>query len=149
VLETGRGEKTGRQGKRKGFINIMLERRKNQRAKKHIPLKLLDSSFDVITETSDISSSGAYCRATRCLPLMSKIDVVLLMPAKDSDSRAKKIRCKGVVVRTEPTILKDTDKPHYNIAIFFSDISKKDQKTIEEYVDSGNTDPAEIQVTSK
>lgn len=124
----------------------MLERRKDLRAKKHIPLKLADSTFDVITETSDISSSGAYCRATRCLPLMSKIEVILLVPAKDDENHTKKIRCKGVVVRAEPTILKDTDKPHYNIAIFFSEISKKDQKTIEDYVASGNTDAVELQV---
>ena len=125
----------------------MIDRRKNIRAQKRIPLKLADSTFDVITETVDISSSGAYCRVTRNLQPMSKIDVVLLVPGKDSESPTKKIRCKGVVVRTEPAIIKDADKAHYNIAIFFTDISKKDRKIAEDYLASGNLDPAEIQIS--
>ena len=125
----------------------MIERRKDIRAQKRIPLKLADSTFDVITETVDISSSGAYCRVTRNLPPMSKIDVVLLVPGKNSESPTKKIRCKGVVVRVEPAIIKDADRAHYNIAIFFTDISKKDQKAVEDYVASGNLDPAEIQIS--
>ena len=68
----------------------MLERRKNIRAKKNIPLKLADSAFDIITETYDISSSGAYCRITRNIPPMSKIEVALLIPGKDGDSPTKK-----------------------------------------------------------
>jgi hypothetical protein len=125
----------------------MLERRKNIRAKKNIPLKLADTAFDIITETVDISSSGIYCRATRNLEPMSKIEVVLLVPGKDPDSPTKRIKCKGVVVRSEPTIIKDSDRAHYNIAIFFTDISKKDQRIAEEYIASGTTDPAEIQIS--
>jgi len=125
----------------------MIERRKDIRAQKRIPLKLADSTFDVITETVDISSSGAYCRVTRNLPPMSKIDVALLVPGKNSESPTRKIRCKGVVVRTEPAIIKNTDKAHYNIAIFFTDISKKDRKIAEDYVASGNLDPLEIQIS--
>ena len=125
----------------------MLERRKNIRARKNIPLKLADTAFDIITETVDVSSSGAYCRVTRNLPPMSKIEVVLLIPGKDHDSPTRKIKCKGVVVRSEPAILRDADNAHYNIAIFFTDISKKDQKIAEEYVASGNLDPAEIQIS--
>lgn len=124
----------------------MIDRRKDIRAKKHIPLKLVDTAFDIITETADISSSGAYCRVTRNLLPMSKIDVVLLVPGKGSESPTKKIRCKGVVVRSEPAIIKDTDKAHYNIAIFFTDISKKDRKIAEDYVASSNLDPTEIQI---
>jgi len=125
----------------------MIERRKNIRARKNIPVKLADSVFDIITETVDISSSGAYCRVTRNLPPMSKIEVVLLIPGKDPESSTRKIKCKGVVVRTEPAIVRYSDKAHYNIAIFFTDISKKDQKIAEEYVASGSMDPAEIQIS--
>lgn len=126
----------------------MIERRKNIRARRHIPLKLADTAFDVITETVDISSSGVYCRVTRNLLPMSKIEVALLIPGKNNGGSTKKIKCKGVVVRTEPAILKDADKAHYNIAIFFTDISKRDQKIVEDYVASGSMDPAEIQISS-
>lgn len=126
----------------------MIERRKNIRAKKQIPLKLADAAFDIITETVDVSSSGAYCRVTRNLQPMSKIEVVLLVPGKDNSAPTKKIKCKGVVVRTEPAIIKYADRAHYNIAIFFTDVSKKDQKMVEDYLASGNADPAEIRIST-
>lgn len=116
----------------------MIERRKYQRLKNHIPLKLADPCIDIITETADISPSGAYCRVTRNLPLMSKMEVVLLIPAKDNQNITKKIKCQGIVVRAEPVILKDTDKAHYNIAIFFMNISKKNQHIIETYLTTDN-----------
>ncbi len=116
---------------------MLKERRQHQRAKSGVPLKIADTGFDIITETVNISSTGIYCRVTRLLPLMSKIDLILLLPAKTlKEKKSAKIRCKGVVVRTEPVILKDAEKAHYNVAIFFTDVSKKDQKTIDSYVNS-------------
>ncbi|MFH1478757.1 MAG: PilZ domain-containing protein [Candidatus Omnitrophota bacterium] len=129
---------------------MIKERRKHARRKRQIPLKIADKGFDIITETVDISPSGIYCRVTRLLPVMAKIDVMLLLPAKNnSEKNAKKIRCKGVVVRSEPVILRDAEKAHYNIAIFFMDLSKKDQKAIEAYVESGaaNINEANIEIT--
>lgn len=122
---------------------MIEERRKYQRAKRQLPLKIADKTFDVITETVDVSSAGIYCRITRLLPLMSKIDVVLLVPTKSNGKQTRKIRCKGVVVRSEPVILKDADRAHYNVAIFFTELSKRDQKTIEEYVGSGSGSASE------
>lgn len=125
---------------------MIQERRRHLRAKKHLPLKIADKAFDIITETTDISSAGIYCKVTRLLPVMSKIEVIMLVPVKGDGRQAKKIRAKGVVVRTEPIILKDAERAHYNVAIFFTDISKKDHKVIETYVDSGNIDEAELQI---
>jgi len=144
MLEAGHGrEKKVSQG-----TLMIQERRKHTRSKKQIPLKIADKAFDIITETVDISPSGIYCRVTRLLPLMSKIAVILVVPAKNSETKTKKIRCKGVVVRTEPIILQDTDKAHYNMAIFFTEISKKDQKIIDEYtLASGSPGKVEIEVT--
>ncbi|MBA3052916.1 MAG: PilZ domain-containing protein [Candidatus Omnitrophica bacterium] len=125
---------------------MIKERRKHLRARKQLPLKIADKSFDVITETVDISPSGIYCRITRLLPVMSKIEVIMLVPVKGNGRQTKKIRAMGVVVRTEPVILKDTDKAHYNVAIFFTEIPKKDRQVIEAYVLSGSTDQPELQI---
>lgn len=125
---------------------MIKERRKHLRVKKQLPLKIADKSFDVITETVDISPSGIYCRITRLLPVMSKIEVIMLVPVKGNGRYAKKIRARGVVVRSEPVILENTDRAHYNVAIFFTDISKKDQKAVEAYVSSGNADQPELQI---
>lgn len=127
---------------------MIEERRKHLRAKKHLPLKIADRAFDIITETVDISSAGIYCRLTRNLPTMSRIEVILVVPTKNNGKETKKIKCKGVVVRTEPVILKDVEEAHYNTAIFFTEISKKDQKVIESYVGSGHTSELEIEISN-
>ncbi len=123
---------------------MIKERRGHTRAKKQLPLKIADKSFDIITETTDVSSSGIYCRVTRHLPVMSKIEVILLVPTKANGKQTKKVKCKGVVVRTEPVILSDTDKAHYNTAIFFTDIPKKDQKLLESHVASCGSEKVDI-----
>ena len=125
---------------------MIEERRKHLRTKGKLPLKIADKAFDIITETVDVSPSGIYCRVTRLLPLMSKIEIVFLVPPKNGSKskQAKKIRCKGVVVRTEPIILENADKAHYSTAIFFTDISAKDHKALEAYVESGSVDPGII-----
>ena len=127
---------------------MIQERRKEQRAKRQLPLKIAEKNFDVITETVDISPSGTYCRVTRLLPLMSKIEVVIFVPTKNNGKQAKKIKCKGVVVRTEPVILKEAEKAHYNVGIFFTDISKKDRELISSHVEAKTTDEIEIHISS-
>ncbi len=71
---------------------MIKERRKHKRVKKQLPLKLADKGFDIITETVDISPTGIYCRVTRLLPLMSKIEVILLVPTKNNEQKTKKMR---------------------------------------------------------
>jgi c-di-GMP-binding flagellar brake protein YcgR len=127
---------------------MIPERRTYQRAKKQLTLKIADDTFDIITETVDISLTGTYCRVARLLPLMSKIEIVILVPDKSGSNETKKIKCQGVVVRTEPVILKDAEKAHYNVAIFFTDISSKDQKVIESYLDSGSPEDAKAEVNA-
>ena len=110
------------------------ERRKDPRLTKNIPLKICQEDGDIVTETWNISRSGAYCRVTRYIEPMTKLKVHLLLPVKKNDKQAtKKISCQGVVVRTEAVPGKD----YFNVAIFFNEMPKKDADVIAEYVSSG------------
>lgn len=110
-----------------------IERRRHPRADTHIPLKLSQEEWDIVTETVNISRSGAYCRVNRRVPLMTKLQIQILLPLrKDDKSVTKTIHCQGVVVRVEPS----TDEGHYNVALFFNEISKRDAETIADYVSS-------------
>ena len=111
----------------------MKEKRKAPRVKKALPLKLSDSGFDILTETTNISSSGAYCSVSKPLELMTKLNLVLLVPVGKNRSRTiEKINCSGVVVRREEVT--DNGKYPYRIAICFSDLTERDKKKLHSYV---------------
>lgn len=111
------------------------ERRKDPRTMTSLPLKISKKGLDIITETRNVSCSGVYCRINKPLPLMSKIGITLLLPIQVKDRvSTEKVRCNGVVVRSEPEILKEADTAYQNVAIFFTDLTKKDRTKITQYV---------------
>ena len=116
--------------------NLRTERRKHPRRETVLSLKISKRGLDVITETRNISCSGVYCRVNKPLPIMAKIGVTLLLPIQNRRNRVntEKIRCNGVVVRSEPAIVKEADTAYQNVAIFFTDLSKKDKDKITQYV---------------
>lgn len=108
------------------------ERRKGQRATAHIPLKIAQEDGDIVTETLNVSHSGAYCRVSRSVELMTKLKIQILLPARKSQKRLKTIHCQGVVVRSIPAV----EDGRYDIAIFFNEIAKRDAESISDYVNS-------------
>ena len=115
---------------------MMNERRKAPRVNKALPLKLCHADYDILTETRNISASGAYFPSSKPLELMAKLNVVLLIPLKKSRSKViKKINCCGVVVRHERTS-EGNGKFPYRVAMYFSDLKDQDKKTLCAYVNS-------------
>ncbi|UCC95577.1 MAG: PilZ domain-containing protein [Candidatus Omnitrophota bacterium] len=113
----------------------MEERRKYPRITRTLPLKLSDSEFDVLTESKNISGCGVYCSVDKSIPIMTKLDIVLLVPIRKSRGRVvKKINCCGVLVRSE--YLKDNGKHSYTVGIYFNEISEKDRKVLLSYINS-------------
>lgn len=107
------------------------EKRRDPRIDSNIPLKICHEQGDIVTETGNISRSGAYCRVNRYIEPMMKMKIHLLLPMKNSSkATTKKISCQGVVVRTEPV----NDSGDFNIAIFFNEISQKDASVLKDYV---------------
>ena len=116
--------------------NLRTERRKHPRRETVLSLKISKRGLDVITETRNISCSGVYCRVDKPLPIMAKIGITLLLPVQNRRNRVntERIRCNGVVVRSEPAIVKEADTACQNVAIFFTDLSKKYKDKITQYV---------------
>ncbi len=110
------------------------DRRKHPRLTKNLPLKLSLDGFDLVTETKNLSCSGAYCEINKYLEPLTKLQIILLLPFKKKDKIiTKKFSCQGVVVRADSVPLKNS---HYNIAIFFNDIQKKEMNKISDYLGS-------------
>lgn len=111
----------------------MKEKRQCPRVEKILPIKLSVSDFDVLTETNNISASGAYFPVDRPLELMTKLNVVLLIPIKKNKSRViEKINCIGVIVRCE--IAEENVKHPYRAAMYFSDLSDRNRKILRNFV---------------
>jgi len=108
-------------------LTPMDERRKSPRIDKILPIKLSDTELDILTETKNISTTGAYCSVDKPLELMTKLRVVILIPfIKNKAKVIKKINCCGVVVRRE--LVDDTSKYPYRIAIYFTDLKEQSKK---------------------
>ncbi|MCF7870792.1 MAG: PilZ domain-containing protein [Candidatus Omnitrophica bacterium] len=114
------------------------ERRKYPRLEKILPIKLKqtpEKEFDLSTQTTNISASGAYCAVSKPVGLMTKLQLTLLIPLpKAKSKKIKKIECQGVVVRKEKD--KENKKFPYRIGIFFNDLDNQDRKFLQSYVNS-------------
>ena len=109
-----------------------VEKRHHPRVENNVPVKISSLAGDLVTETRNISCSGAYCRVNQFLEPMTKLQVTLLLPVKKGDKiTTKKVTCGGVVVRTE-------NIPHedgFNSAIFFNDIHPRDSRLLADHVE--------------
>ena len=117
----------------------MPERRKYPRLKDdRVSLKVKTGDVDTITKSLDISASGVYCKVEKELPLLSRIKVLLIL-AKPKDETSPqgtvKVETDGVVVREHPVII-DGKIAHYDVAIFFDNISAKDRQALLDYINS-------------
>ena len=110
-----------------------VERRSHPRIENNVPVKLSWAEADVVTETRNISCAGAYCRISKYIEPMTKVEITLLLPVKKGTKvTTKKIVCRGVVVRTEHI----PDAEEFYTAIFFSDILPKDSRILAQFVES-------------
>ena len=109
------------------------ERRRHPRLEHTVPVKISCEDADIVTETRNISCSGAACQVSKYLAPMTKLKIHLLLPMRRDDKIVtKRVKCEGIVVRTESV----PDEQTFNSAIFFSDIKPRDSAVIARFVDS-------------
>ncbi|MFA5255475.1 MAG: PilZ domain-containing protein [Candidatus Omnitrophota bacterium] len=116
------------------------ERRKFPRVKDEgLSLKLRLDDFDSITHTMNISSSGVYCKLDKELPLMSRVKLMLMIPDPVREGTVRDLEVDGIVVRQHPVTIDGIIK-HYDVAIFFEDLSEKEKEVIAGYIKRKGSD---------
>ncbi len=100
-------------------------------------LDLKGEGLDLVAHTLNVSASGIYCKVERELPLMTRLDLKLNIPSGEEARPAAALNVTGVVVRQHPVII-DGHTKHYDIAIFFDDLSDKDRGVISDYIAKRN-----------
>lgn len=119
---------------------IMQEKRKYPRIASNLPITLSDCGWDAVTETKNISASGACCAVNKPLEIMTKLSIRLLVPSGNPKKKAKEVHCEGVVVRKEH--VRDNGKFSYRVAIYFNALKEEDRKILLSYIDSHLKHPA-------
>lgn len=113
---------------------MMAEERRRSPRLEDNSLSLKLDGFDSITHTVNISLSGVYCKVDKELPLMSRVKLMLMVPDTSKDKGpAKNLEVSGIVVRQHPVIIDGLIK-HYDIAIFFEDLSASAKEIISAYI---------------
>ena len=112
------------------------ERRREPRIEDEgLSIKLNAGDFDTVTHTLNVSTSGIYCKVEKEIPIMSRVSLVLMIPDISKDDKApRRVEVDGVVVREHPVIIDGVVK-HFDIAIFFDNLSEKDKSIIQNYIE--------------
>lgn len=106
------------------------ERRHSARLVDSFSFNIGFDGYDITASVINISTSGLLCRTNREIPVMSKIDMALILPSRIPTSTSETIKIKGVVVRN------DKDERGYRAAIFFIDIAQAHRKKLDIYLNS-------------
>ncbi len=108
-----------------------IEKRKDPRSHHKLPLKLSIDGVDIVTETRNISSSGAYARVNEFVEPMTKLKIILMLSFhQEGGIKEKKISCQGVVVRC----VCDAQQGGFFVAIFFNDITQENRQLLNQFV---------------
>lgn len=104
------------------------ERRISARLADSFEFNIGYDGYDITASVINISASGLLCRTSREVPVMSKIEMALVLPTRVAPARSETVKISGVVVRNEK------DERGYRTAIFFLEMSPVHRKKLEVYL---------------
>jgi hypothetical protein len=110
------------------------ERRVSQRLDAQLPLYIAGTGFRCATDTKNISSSGLCCQIDRFIPVMTKLELIMVVPVVVKGRKVEKeLACSAVVVRIEPEH-EQRSGTLYNAGVYFTNIKEKDRVLIAKYI---------------
>jgi c-di-GMP-binding flagellar brake protein YcgR len=114
----------------------ILDRRRSARVDEELYFKIKHQIYEAQAKTVNISAHGALCLVEKNIPLMTRVDVALMLPALNGKTkRPKSLRIRGVVVRREKT----PSSAGFLLALYFSQISPRDRESLVQFVESRMT----------
>ena len=106
------------------------ERRAAARIASRLPVAIGDGHGELLTQTENVSTLGAYCTVKRFLAPMTKLQIRLEVPGHPQPTP---VTCEGVVVRVDPVLTNPTEA-RYQVAILFRDLSDRSRSVLAHYV---------------
>jgi hypothetical protein len=111
------------------------EKRRHPRVKDRLTLRS-SSPAEGVSEmsTTNLSLEGAHVLAARFFPLMTRVEVTLLLPPEDGiESGPRPVRAQAVVVRVDPAQVA-REGEGYEMALFFSHMEQRDRNALARYL---------------
>ncbi len=105
------------------------ERRRYPRSKRGISLVNDDSGPGVLNHIDNISANGVLCHTVKPIALMTRMRIVLELPAGYDNDR---IDVEGIVVRCDAD---ESGDDHFKVAILFNRLGDEDHEAICNYVE--------------
>ena len=112
------------------------DQRKHPRIDSRFPIRSgADPGDQLEMESLNLSLEGVYCSTVRYVPVMTKLLLTLHLPAVPGlkPPSPDGIQTEAVVVRVEPD--PDGKGERYNLALFFSQITREDRVQLAEFLD--------------
>ncbi len=108
------------------------EKRGSPRVAADLKLYLDEQGEMVEMQLANVSLGGAYCHSPRAVEPMTKIEVVLELPAEKG---VRTVRTEAVVVRAErESACEGKDVPSYHLALCFQHMSEEDLSNLMRYL---------------
>lgn len=103
------------------------ERRKHPRSRRGLKSKAAKADSGLINHVENISGSGVLCSMPKPVAEMTKMRIVLELPAPVE----REVEAEGIVVRCDAADRKGTE---FSVAILYTNVSDADRDAIEAYV---------------
>lgn len=112
------------------------ERRKAERIDANLAVTISGAPEGALGRTLNISTNGAYFESPKFIDVLTKVQLELVIPMGEPGSgKEESVICDGVVVRVEPEH-EVPDVSRYNVAVFFTYVSKSSQTVLSRYIKS-------------
>ena len=105
------------------------ERRQSARLADTLQFEIGYEGFNIASQTINISTNGLMCRLAKNIPLMTQVDLILMIPAETAGGSGR-LRVKGAVVRA----FKNKTTGFFHLAVFFTEISNQSRHTLKRYI---------------
>jgi len=110
---------------------MFKERRRAKRVDANLAITIIGGAEEAQGKTLNVSTNGVLFQSPRFMDVLTKVQFELVIPPPASAPGAKEERVEidGVVVRVDPET-EDSTVEFYNIAVFFTFVSKSTQNVL-------------------
>ena len=112
------------------------ERRKAPRVRKRVHFHIQPREGGALVARSiNLSRNGVCCQVAAPVPVMTVLNVRFRLPPAGRRRKEEFVECGGVVVRSEKVSSPSGDDGQYNVAIFFSGMSRASEAGVAKLVE--------------